>query len=132
MKNKIILTLFCVVLSFIFSCKKEAGKGGDATIFGKVLIKDYNSTYTVLQDTYYAQEADVYIIYGNNRSFGDRVRTNYDGTFEFKYLRTGTYTVYAYSKDTTAQTNALIPVIRTVEITKKSQDVEVNEIEVID
>ena len=29
------------------------------------------------------------------------MKTNYDGTFEFPFLRTGNYTVFAYSKDTT-------------------------------
>lgn len=90
-------------------------------------MKDYNSTYTVLLEEYYAQDVDVYIIYGDDKTYSERIRTNYDGTYEFKYLRKGTYHIYAYSEDSTLTTNAMIPVIRDVEITKNNQDVEADE-----
>jgi hypothetical protein len=41
------------------------------------------------------------IVYGNNVSPNDRIWTNFDGEFEFEGLRTGDYTVYVYSRDTT-------------------------------
>jgi len=118
-----------VILSFMMaSCKKEPGSGGTSSIYGKVYAKDYNSTFTVFLEGYYAQDEDVYIIYGDDKSFSDRVRTNYDGTFEFKYLRKGTYHIYTYSKDSTLQTNAMIPVITDVEITKNNQDIPTNDL----
>lgn len=110
------------------SCSKEAGEGGTSSVYGKVYVKDYNSTYTVLQDEYYAPEEDVYIVYGDDRTFSDHVNTNYDGTFEFKYLRKGTYHIYAYSEDSTLQSSGKYAVIRDVEITKNSQEVETSEI----
>ena len=116
-----------LVLCFT-SCSKEAGEGGTSSVFGKVYVKDYNSTYTVLQDEYYAPEEDVYIVYGDDRTFSDRVNTNYDGTFEFKYLRKGIYHIYAYSEDSTLQSSGKYAVIRDVEITKNSQEVEATEI----
>lgn len=107
------------------SCKKEPGPGGKSTIYGKVLVKDYNSTFTILNETYYGSGIWVYIIYGDNRDYGDRIQTNYDGTWEFKYLYPGTYHVYTYSKDSTLQTNSQIPVISDVVVPDKKQDIEV-------
>jgi len=125
--NRIILTLagFCILF---VSCEKEPGSGGKSTIYGKVLVKDYNSTFTILQETYYGPEIWVYLIYGDDRDYGDRIQTNYDGTYEFKYLRPGAYHVYAYSKDSTLQTNAMIPVIRDIDVPEKKQDIEVEDI----
>lgn len=128
--KKQLLILFLAVLPVLFfsSCKKEAGEGGTSSIYGKIIIRDYNSTFTVFLEQYPGQDLDVYIIYGDDKSFSQRIRSNYDGTFEFKYLRKGTYHVYAYSKDSTMQTNAMIPVIRDVEITKNNQEVETDDI----
>ena len=123
--------IFLITLPLIFIvclCKKEAGEGGNSSIYGKVYVKDYNSTFTVLQEEYYGQDVDVYIIYGDDKSYGDKQKTSYDGTYEFKYLRSGMYHIYTYSKDSSLQTNALIPIIKDVEITKKRQNVEIPEI----
>ena len=67
-------------------------------------------------------------IYGDDKTFSERIRSNYNGVYEFKYLRPGKYHVYAYSKDSTLQTNALIPIIKDIEITDKNQSVETPEI----
>jgi hypothetical protein len=107
------------------SCTKEAGTGGNSTIYGKVYAKDYNSTFTVLYEEYYAQDVEVYLIYGDDRSYSDHIKTSYDGSFEFKYLRPGNYHVYCYSEDSTLQSHALIPILRDVTIDKKNQEVEV-------
>jgi len=112
----------------ILSCKKDPGEGGSSSIFGKVLVREYNSTFTVLLEEYYGQDVDIYIIYGEDMTFGDRTRTCYDGTYEFRYLRKGDYRIYAYSKDSTLQTNALIPVIKDLTVTQNHQSVEVPEI----
>ncbi|MCX6244397.1 MAG: hypothetical protein NTU98_06790 [Bacteroidetes bacterium] len=122
----VLLLLLCAVL---FSCKKEPGPGGKSTIYGKVFCKDYNATFTVLEQEYYAPETWVYIIYGDDRDYGDRVRTNYDGTYEFRYMRPGSYHVYAYSKDSTLQSVADIAVIKEVSVPKnKKADIEVPDI----
>lgn len=121
-----LLLLFIPVL--FTSCTKEPGPGGNSAIYGKVLVKDYNTGFTLLNEQYYGQDVDVFLIYGDDRSYSEHVRTSYDGSFEFKYLRTGDYHVYCYSEDSSMQTQALIPVIRDVTISKKNQDVEVEEI----
>lgn len=130
MRNRNLITLTGIMAGLLLTagCEKPEGEGGLATIRGRVLVKDYDKTYTILEDTYYAQDEDVFIIYGDEKSVGDRVRTTYDGWFEFPWLRPGTYQVYAYSKDSTLQTLAKIPVIREVEITDRKQIVEVEEI----
>jgi len=130
--KKILLSLVLASMFIItlYSCKKEPGDGGNASIYGKVFVRDYNSTFTVLEDEYYGQDIYVYIIYGDDKDYSDRIRTSYDGTYEFKYLRPGTYHIYTYSKDSTLQTNALIPVVKDVEIKKNREEVEVPQINI--
>lgn len=126
-KRTAIYSLFMLLMipMLMISCKKEPGSGGKSTIYGKVLVKDYNSTFTFLLETYYGPEIWVYLVYGDDRDYGDRIQTSFDGTWEFKYLRPGTYKVYALSKDSTLQTLAPVPVIREVVIPDKKQDIEV-------
>jgi hypothetical protein len=126
--NKLAATfLFATCIMLLAGCEKSEGVGGLATIRGRVLVKDYNNTFTVLQDTYYAQDEEVYIIYGDEKTVGDRVNTTYDGYFEFTYLRPGDYTVYVYSKDSTLQTLAKVPVIQKVEIASRKELVELGD-----
>lgn len=106
---------------FLCSCEKEPGEGGNSTIFGKVYVKDYNGTFTVLNGTYYGPDEDVYIIYGDDITYGNDISTNYDGTFEFKYLRPGKYTVFVYSKDSTLQSpSGVVEIRQEIEITEKN------------
>ncbi len=133
MKKMVKNFLFLCLLIFILSsCTKEPGTGGKSTIYGKVYVKEYNSTFTVLKDEYYGPDIWVYIIYGDDRDYGDRIKTNYDGTYEFKYLRPGTYHVYTYSKDSTLQTEADIAIIRDVEIPNNKQDIEIPQFTIFD
>ncbi|MDP4281833.1 MAG: hypothetical protein Q8867_06740 [Bacteroidota bacterium] len=129
MKKAIILIGFLSVVAVIItSCKKDPGEGGTSSISGKVYAKDYNSTFTVLQGEYYVPDKWVFIVYGDRKDYGNKIRTNYDGTYEFKYLRPGTYHIYAYSKDSTLQTNAEIAVIKDVTIKKQYQEVIASDI----
>lgn len=128
MKKTLFVSLALLAIIVLSSCEKGPGEGGNSSIYGKVFVKDYNNTFTVLEDEYYGQDIDVYIIYGDDKTFSERIRSNYNGVYEFKYLRSGKYHVYAYSKDSTLQTNALIPIIKDIEITDKNQSVETPEI----
>ena len=130
MKRKPLILICIISVLFIFSsCSKDAGEGGNSSIIGKVYVKDYNFQFTALQDEYYEGDIDVYIIYGDDASYGDRTRTNYDGTYEFKYLRPGMYHVYALSDDST--TLGKIPIIENVEITKRKQTIVAPEITIL-
>lgn len=128
MKTRIVLGLFLVVF-VITSCEKGPGEGGTSTIRGKVIVKEYNSDFTIMRDEYPGAKEDVYIIYGNDEVYGDKFETNYNGNYEFNYLLEGNYIVFAYSKDSTNLiTDEKIAVMHEVEITSKNQIVEVPDI----
>lgn len=88
-----ILFLALICAGFL-SCKKPAGTGGNSSIKGTVWVKDLSKTF-VLQHEYAGADVEVYIIYGDDLTEGDKVNTNNNGEFEFKYLRKGNYKVYA-------------------------------------
>ena len=112
-----------------FSCSKEEGTGGTSVITGRVIERQYNSNFTTLIEQFDAPDEDVFIIYGDDPVYGDKVTTNYDGIFRFEYLREGSYTIYAYSEDSVHYpTQHQIPVIRQVKITGKKQTVKVDDI----
>jgi hypothetical protein len=86
--------------------------------------------------TFPAADEDVYIIYGNHISPDDRVQTNYDGEYEFLYLRPGKYKVYAFSKDTNS---VAVPwdedhmtVLQELEITDGNQQVKADDMMIYD
>jgi len=127
------LTVFLLILfsAVTFSCSKEAGEGGNSTIYGKIIAHNYNAEFTNLKGIYPAADEDVYIIYGEDRSYSERVRSNYDGIYEFKYLRPGDYTIYAYSKDSTlTMASEMYAVIRKVKIDDNRQTVEVEDMKI--
>lgn len=126
------LTLLVIVGVLLFSCKKEPGPGGTSSIYGKVLVKDYNSTFTVLNEVYYGPGNWVYLIYGDDRNYSERVQTGIDGAYEFKYLRQGSYRVYALSKDSTLTTNAMIPVLKPIDVPSGTHDIDAGDLVIFD
>ncbi len=101
---------------------------GTSSISGIIKLINYknSSTYPFLEvkDTSFAQEQEVYLVYGEHEFYDERIRTSYDGYFEFKDLIPGEYTIFTYSEDITGGTE-MIPVIRTATITSEDQHVEV-------
>jgi hypothetical protein len=131
MKKYFFPFLIAMMVVAIFSCSKEAGEGGNSTIYGKMTTYNYNAEFTNLRGIYPSADEDVYIIYGNDRSYSERVRTNYEGVYEFKYLRPGDYTIYAYSKDSTLTiVSEMVAVIRNVTITGNKETLEVEEMKI--
>jgi hypothetical protein len=129
MIKKIIASAF--LISTIVACSNGPGQGGKASILGKVHAANWNATCTLLSSEYYAPDEDVYIIYGEDPSYGDRIKTGPDGTYEFKYLRPGKYTVYVYSKDCSGATpSGKLAVTAEVEITEKKQAVVLDDINI--
>ena len=97
MKKVIYLIILSFISVFYNSCAKSEGTGGQAVIKGKVIVENINVLGDTLA-TYDAQDQDVFIIYGNtNNTHNDNTETSYDGTFEFKFLNTGEYTIFTYS-----------------------------------
>lgn len=117
-----IAILFATTL--FLSCQKEAGPGGTSTITGKVLVRSKNADFTILKAEYWAQDQDVFIIYGNDSVYSDKFKTNYDGSYRFKYLNKGDYTIFAYSEDSTfTSPSGVVAVKVNVSITDNRQDV---------
>ena len=79
-------------------CTKEAGEGGKAEITGTVLRQNVNAGGSPLGDPYPYQETRVYIAYGDHTTSDDDVRTGPDGTYSFRWLRKGDYTVYTFGE----------------------------------
>jgi hypothetical protein len=125
--------IFLSILGMItFSCKKDEGIGGTSSIKGKVIIREYNSNFTEMLEQYYATDEDVFIIYGDDPVYGDKVTTNYDGTYEFDYLREGNYKIFAYSKDSANYpTKHLIPILVNVSISGKKETVKAKDIVIL-
>jgi hypothetical protein len=124
------------------SCKKYEGEGGKSSITGKIAIDEIlyvnsNESETISYD---GAEEDVYIVYGTDDLIqDDKVSCNYDGTFTFKFLQPGMYTIYAYSeefhKGSNIQSNdddyyTKVVVKTTVEL-KKKEDLNIGTITLI-
>ncbi len=125
------IALLLLMSSILFSCKKGPGEGGTSSITGYVHVTRYNSTFVVVDTMFDGSDEDVFIIYGDDVSFGERTRTNPEGKFEFKYLREGDYKIYVYSegnRDTFP--SGSYAVYKDVEITKKKQTVDAGTFEI--
>jgi len=137
MKLQLFIWVIAVLLALV-SCKKEAGDGGNSSIKGKIsreLRIVLNNPGTAV-GTFPAADEDVFIIYGDHISPDDRVQTNYDGEYEFLYLRPGKYKVYAFSKDTNS---VAVPwdedhmtVLQELEITNGNQQVKADDMMIYD
>lgn len=114
------ITLFLCLSLLIFSCKKEPGVGGHSSISGHLTIRHYNANFNQFLGTYDGADEYVYIVYGNHSGYDQRLKTDYNGNFEFQYLYPGEYTIYAYSLDSTLQSiSGQVPVIQNVNLGKK-------------
>ncbi|HTF02579.1 MAG TPA: hypothetical protein VK826_01080 [Bacteroidia bacterium] len=121
MKKSVFAIAFIAITVSVFfgACSNGPGPGGKATIEGVLKATRYVNNCTTNAGSFLAEDEDVYIIYGDDPSYGDRVRTGPGGVFYFKYLRPGKYTIYAYS--TTCTVAERQAVIMEVEITDKNQ-----------
>ena len=123
--------IFLIAAISFLSCSKEPGLGGNSSIYGKIIAYDYNAEFTELKGIYPAEDQDVFIIFGNDLSYSERIRTNYEGIYEFKYLRPGDYTVYVYSKDSTLSLpSEVYAVIKNVSISGNKETVQVEDIKI--
>ncbi len=91
------IVTFAIFIFVLSGCSKYEGKGGCSTIKGKIFLRDLDSQGN-LKEEYYVGRWPVYIVYGDDDFYGDKVETHYDGTFVFEYLYAGTYKIYTYSK----------------------------------
>jgi len=134
MKRFVIPVSLAISFTMLFvSCEKPAGEGGTATVNGTVWVKNYNSTFTQLTGEYAAADEDVYIVYGDHVGYDDKTSTDYNGSFSFRYLRPGNYTVYVYSKDSTlTSVSGEIAVIQQFQVTQRGQVVDLPRFTIFD
>lgn len=126
------ILLFVALAAMLFaSCKKQAGKGGDASISGTIAVKHYNSTFTEFISEYPGTDTYVYLIYDDDITYGQRIKSNYKGQFEFKYLYQGDYTVYLYSLDSTlTSADGSVSIVRDVSITGRKDNIDLGTIQI--
>ena len=119
-----------LIIALLVGCKKPAGEGGNSSIKGTVWVHDYDKTLSTIQYQYAGVDIEVYIIYGDDLTSGDKVNTNANGEFEFNYLRKGNYKVYAIGKEKIGTTNDTkdVAVSLDVTITKKKQTIDAGQI----
>lgn len=121
MRNFLIPVLILLVLSSAFSCKKEEGEGGQARILGKVYSYDVNKSMQHT-DSGYIADARVFISYGTDGMVDKDTRTSFDGSFEFKWLQPGDYTVWVVGQCDTCNAGQSIDSVH-VKIAEKKQSV---------
>ena len=128
MKMKSFFGIIILLALAATSCRKGEGKGGKATISGKVYVDYYNQSGSFIDKSFYARDEDVFIVYGNNTVYDDKIATHYDGSYQFDYLMPGNYTVYTYSKDVDGTAdNSKILVLKEVTISDKNETVELDD-----
>lgn len=96
-KNQFILLLVFIASITLSACEKEEGEGGRALITGRVLVQEFSDAGNLTAE-YYAADEQVYIIYGDGSTHDDNMRSSFDGSYRFEYLRKGTYTIFVYSE----------------------------------
>jgi hypothetical protein len=123
--KKLLFIMAVSIALFATSCQKGPGEGGKSKITGKVNTENYNTlnnmsdTY-VLKSEYPATDKDVYLVFGDDISYGMKTKTNPDGQFEFDYMRAGDYTIYVESKDTTRTSiSGITTMHKTISLGKK-------------
>jgi hypothetical protein len=117
------ILILCQVL---VACRKGPGTGGNAVIRGRVYEYDYNSDFSSIKDEYFIGNQEVFIVYGDNIVYDDKFKTHYDGTFEFRYLLPGQYTIYTYTKDRTGDSPVPVIVQKKVHICNRWDNIDID------
>lgn len=132
MKNIITLITITLLTGLLGSCNKEEGRGGTATVQGKVITIKLNKYDEPIGEPYDAMNKTVYIIYGNkDLTYSDKFSTSLDGSYRFDYLVPGEYTIFTYSKCKSCPDEKDVKQL-TVEITKKGELVNLPDLIIYD
>ena len=114
-------------------CRVGPGEGGRAVLEGSVWEVEYTSNFGQIIHQGPAGDHDVFIIYGDGDHYGDKTATHFDGSFRFSHLLPGSYTIYAYSRDSSGAFPAGDTIVmQTVEILGKRDTVDVGTLTVLD
>jgi hypothetical protein len=130
MRFLILRNILLIATFFLFSCKKEAGEGGTASIKGRVWGYDIN-TSGIITDSAEVQDARVYISYGDNTTVDDDTRSSHTGEYIFRGLQKGKYTVFTYSQCNDCPFNQEV-VKQSIEIADNGEEVLVPDLIIFD
>ena len=92
-------------LGTLYSYRFRDFDQGNATIRGRVMMITYNKNAIPplddedILDIVPAQDYEVYLKYGDHEGYDERVRTDYDGYFQFRELIKGNYRIYTYTEE---------------------------------
>ena len=96
---KFIQILTAATVLLFTSCSKDPGTGGKATITGTIIEEEWDQGSGLFTGvSYLAPEIRVYIDYAADGFLNDDIRTNFNGKFEFRWLRKGDYEIIVYSE----------------------------------
>jgi len=117
---------------FFLGCAKVEGPGGTSSISGNVNVSYYNWWGPTQPFNSALTDDRVYIKYGDSQSYGEYVRTDENGFFQFKGLTPGNYTIYVFEADSTIWHQDVFTQ-KEVEVTinKNKEVVVVDDIEII-
>lgn len=124
------IAILLVLATLISSCEKTEGRGGTGSISGNLMEYFYNDDYSALILQKPAVDEEVFILYGEEESLGDRVVTGASGAFRFKYLYPGSYTIYYRTRDSTSLLDRNTEKMYEVELAN-GEDLDLGELEVL-
>ena len=128
-----VLPRFAVFLlvSFTFlaivSCEKREGFGGTGSISGSITEQFYNDDFSLLIHEKQAADEEVFIVFGDDKGLGSRVRTNHQGQFMFRNLYPGQYKVYFFSEDSASTLDMDVERTREVDL-ERGEDLDLGEL----
>lgn len=123
---RMISLVFLSTLPLLNGCKKE-GIGGDGKIQGYLHVHKWNATFTQFIGEYPGKDQYVYIVYGDHYGYDKRIKTDYNGNFEFPFLYKGDYTIYAYSRDSAyVDASGTVAIVKKVSLTKNKQTINLD------
>lgn len=114
------LVIGAALTALIISCSKEPGTGGHGRITGHVQILKYNGSGTDTIGEFPGADEYVYIVYGDHPGYDSRIKTDYNGDFQFDFLYPGDYKVYTYSYDP-SMLQEYTAIVQSVSLGKKEE-----------
>lgn len=97
----VIVLLLLTTICLLPSCEKDEGQGGSGSISGTIVEQFYNDDYSALIYQKPAVDEDVFVLYGDENTLGDRTITGVTGEFRFDFLYPGHYNIYFLTRDST-------------------------------
>ncbi len=96
---------------------------GHAVIKGKIYQINYAKNFLYIIDTTCAREVPVYLVYENDPTYFERIRTLDDGTVAFPHVIMGHYKVIVYADDM-SDNGAEVPKTKVVTVNQPDQEVD--------